>query len=67
MSEEKKGKPTRRTEVAASQIIGFRLPMAVAKAIKVEAARRQVPLNGLLIEMWELYRGAKRGGQSEQA
>jgi len=67
MSDEKKGKPARRTEAAASQIIGFRLPVAVAKAIKVEAARRQVPLNSLLIEMWELYRGAKRGGQSEQA
>jgi hypothetical protein len=62
MSEKKNDKPKRRPETAASQIIGFRLPVSVAKAIKVEAARRQVPLNGLLTEMWQLYRESKRAG-----
>ncbi len=45
---------------AETQIIGFRLPVPLAKAIKVEAAQRQVPLNSLLAEMWELYRETKR-------
>jgi len=62
MSERKTDRPRRRPETGASQIIGFRLPVPVAKAIKVEAARRQVPLNGLLAEMWQLYRENKRAG-----
>lgn len=45
-----------------SQIVGFRIPNPVAKAIKVEAARRKLPLNFLLTEMWQLYREAKRAG-----
>ena len=52
MTEPKEKKPSRRTETGDSQIIGFRMPKPVATAIKVEAARRQVPLNGLLAEMW---------------
>jgi hypothetical protein len=60
MSELKEKKTTRRTETGESQIIGFRMPKPIAKAIKVEAARRQIPLNGLLAEMWELYRESKR-------
>jgi hypothetical protein len=51
-----------RTERDQSQIIGFRLPVPTAKAIKVEAARRQLPLNALLTEMWQLYRENKRAG-----
>ena len=43
-----------------SRIIGFRLPVKVAEAVKVEAARRNLPLNALLVEMWELYRESKR-------
>jgi hypothetical protein len=43
-----------------SQIIGFRLPKKVAAALKVEAAARNLKLNALLIEMWELYRKTKR-------
>lgn len=35
-----------------SQIIGPRLPVLMVKAIKVEAAQQQLPLNGLLVEMW---------------
>jgi predicted HicB family RNase H-like nuclease len=62
MSETKEKKPSRRPETGDSQIIGFRMPKPVAKAIKVEAARRQIPLNGLLAEMWQLYRENKRAG-----
>jgi hypothetical protein len=43
-----------------SQIIGFRLPIPTAKAVKIEAARRRIPLNALLVEMWQLYRESKR-------
>ena len=43
-----------------SQIVGFRLPKNVAAALKVEAATRNLKLNALLIEMWELYRKTKR-------
>ena len=62
MTEKKTNKPRQRPESDASRIVGFRLPVPVAKAIKVEAARRQVPLNGLLTEMWQLYRENKRAG-----
>ncbi len=62
MSEKKDEPAKRRRDGGASQIVGFRLPVPLAKAIKVEAARRQVPLNGLLAEMWQLYREAKRAG-----
>ena len=43
-----------------SQITDFRLPIPIAKAVKVEAARRRISLNALLVEMWELYRESKR-------
>lgn len=62
MSEKKDEPAKRRRDSGASQIVGFRLPVSLAKAIKVEAARRQVPLNSLLTEMWQLYREAKRAG-----
>jgi hypothetical protein len=62
MDEKKERKPSRRRETGESQIIGFRMPVPVAKAIKVEAARRQVQLNDLLGEMWKLYRENKRAG-----
>lgn len=42
-----------------SQIVGFRMPIPLAQAIKIEAVRRQVPLNKLIVEMWDLYREAK--------
>jgi type III restriction enzyme len=38
------------------------LPVPFAKANKVEAARRQLPLNALLTEMWQLYGENKRAG-----
>lgn len=52
--------PKRKRDSGDSQIIGFRLSVATAKAIKVEAARRQMLLNTLLTEMWQLYRDNKR-------
>jgi predicted HicB family RNase H-like nuclease len=62
MSEPKEKKPSRQPETGESQIVGFRIPKATAKAIKVEAARRDIHLNTLLAEMWDLYREAKRAG-----
>lgn len=62
MTEKAEKKRVLRTEGDQSQIIGFRLPVPMAKAIKVEAARRQLPLNALLAEMWQLYRENKRAG-----
>ena len=62
MAEKKTDRPDRTPENTTTQIIGFRLSIPMAKAIKVEAARRQIPLKTLLAEMWQLYREAKRGG-----
>jgi hypothetical protein len=62
MPEKKDAQPKQHRETGGSQIIGFRLPVPLAKAIKLEAGRRQMPLNVLLIEMWQLYRDAKRAG-----
>ena len=39
MSEKNADQPKRHREAGVSQIIGFRLPVPIAKAIKVEAAR----------------------------
>lgn len=52
------GRP-RQTE---TQVIGFHLPIPLAKAIKGEAARRQLALNALLEKMWAIYRENKRAG-----
>jgi predicted DNA binding CopG/RHH family protein len=46
----------------SSKIIGFRLPLPLANAIKQEAERRGLPLNRLLAEMWQLYRDKKDAG-----
>ncbi len=43
-----------------SRIVGFRLHVKVAEAVKMEAARRNMPLNAFLVEMWELYKVSKR-------
>lgn len=61
LNEMEKPRP-KATRQADSQIVGFRIPKPVAKAIKVEAARRKLPLNLLLTEMWQLHREAKRAG-----
>lgn len=57
MTEAKTKKPHNKSN---AQIIGFRLPEFLAKAVKVEAARRQLPLNKLFVEIWDLYREYKR-------
>ena len=54
METEAKKRRAERPRQEDSQIIGFRLPVPLAKAIKIEAARRQLPLNSLLAEMWNL-------------
>ncbi len=44
------------------QIIGFSLSRELAADVKLEAARRKVPLKTLFVEMWALYKnsGKKR-------
>lgn len=49
---------TKRPSQSETQIIGFRLPKALAAAVKTEAARRGLPLNTLFAELWELYERA---------
>ena len=39
----------------STQIVGIRLPQHLAAAFKAEAAARNVPMNALFREMWELY------------
>ena len=43
-----------------TQVVGIRLPRQTAIAFKTEAAVRDVRLNDLFREMWELYRQADR-------
>ena len=61
LNETQKPRP-RGTKSVASQIIGFRISKPVATTIKVEAARRKLPLNLLLAEIWQLYHENKRAG-----
>lgn len=42
-----------------SQIIGIRFPKNVALAIKQEAARRDIRINQLILELWENYQRDK--------
>ncbi len=44
-----------------TQVFGIRLPRQTAIAFKTEAAVRDVRLNDLFREMWELYRRTGRG------
>lgn len=37
---------------AKTQVIGVRLPNELAIAIKQEAARRGMPMNALITELW---------------
>jgi hypothetical protein len=41
-------------------IIGFRLPKDVAQAVKIESTKRELALNALFMEMWELYLNEKQ-------
>jgi len=60
MAENKPQERGNRVRQDDSQIIGFRLPVPIAKAVTIEAARCRIPINALLVEMWELYRESKR-------
>ena len=50
----------------STQVIGIRLPNQKAADFKKEAAGRNVRLNELFGEMWELYRQAKREAQTKK-
>lgn len=49
------------------QIVGFSLPTKLAADVKMEAARRNVSLRNLFVEMWALYNShaAKSEGKKE--
>jgi predicted DNA binding CopG/RHH family protein len=55
-------KRSHRPPASETQIVGFRLPIPLAKAIKAEAAKRGMPLNHLMEEFWKTYREARRAG-----
>lgn len=46
------------------QILGISLPPEVAQEVKTEAARRNITMRALFIEMWEGFKSKKpsRGG-----
>ena len=44
----------------ARQIIGFSLEPNLAREVKAEAVRRNVPLKLLFGEIWELYKKAAK-------
>ena len=50
----------------STRVTGIRLPKQTAVAFKKEAAGRNVRLNELFEEMWELYRQAKREDQAKK-
>ena len=41
------------------KIIGFSLPPELAAQVKMEAARRNVSLRNLFVEMWSIYKDKK--------
>lgn len=43
-----------------SRIIGLRLPLEIVREVKTEAARREMKLNDLFVELWEAYRKQSR-------
>ena len=50
----------------STQVVGIRLRKQTAVAFKKEAAGRNVRLNELFQEMWELYWQAKRKDQAKK-
>jgi hypothetical protein len=48
-----------RVKGAARQIVGFSLPPHIAIEVKKEAARRNLSLRELFIEIWTLYKKTK--------
>lgn len=53
-------KETQNYRSADSVIIGVRLSKETAAAIKQEAARRNIRLNSLILELWENYQREKK-------
>ena len=47
------------------QIVGLSLPLAVAREVKQEAARRGLSLKDLFLEIWQLYKTEGRGARKE--
>lgn len=43
-----------------TQIIGFRLPQALAREVKVEATQRGISLKDLFAEIWDQYKGQRK-------
>lgn len=44
-----------------TQIIGLRLSPALVREVRQEAARRDLRLNQLFVEIWTLYKTTKKG------
>jgi hypothetical protein len=52
-----KTKPIRpRKEQSDSKIIGFRLPLDLAREVKMEASQRGMKLNDLFAELWAQHK-----------
>ena len=49
----------------STQVIGIRLPRQTAIGFKKEAAIRNVRLNELFVDMWDLYRQANQDMQKK--
>jgi hypothetical protein len=56
MNKKTKSSPKR---IRPRRIIGFSLPLDIAADVKQEAARRDISLRALFIEMWSLYEKKK--------
>lgn len=52
--------PARRSDKTPRQIVGFSLTPETAAEVKMEAARRSIPLKKLFEEMWAHYKQKNR-------
>lgn len=55
----KKDPTAPRKEGRSRRIVGFSLPPELAAEVKAEAARRNVSLRTLFVELWALYKTKK--------
>ena len=46
-------------------VLGFRLPRSIIRAVKIEAAKRDLHLNALFEEMWAAYE-RRRGTKNDE-
>jgi hypothetical protein len=44
----------------ATQVVGFRLSLPIAREVKSEAAKRGIKLNALFEELWAQYKDGTR-------